>query len=76
MVNSEELIGTTEISDVIDEVSYKPPTCSLATISTEPYRRPQEEQCLTTGLVNISCAAGKSGKIWSACRQHEIEYTK
>jgi hypothetical protein len=31
--------------------------------------------CLS-GLVNLLSGAGKYGKIWSACRQHEIKYTE
>jgi hypothetical protein len=32
--------------------------------------------CLTAGLFNLVCGAGNAGKILSACRQHEIQYTK
>jgi hypothetical protein len=30
----------------------------------------------TTGQVNLLCGAGNFGKIWSACGQREIQFTK
>jgi hypothetical protein len=28
------------------------------------------------GQLNLSCGSGNLGKIWSICRQHEIQYTE
>jgi hypothetical protein len=30
----------------------------------------------TEELFNLLCGAGNFSKIWSACQQHEIQYTK
>jgi hypothetical protein len=29
-----------------------------------------------SALLNLLCGAGNFGQIWSACGQHEIQYTK
>jgi hypothetical protein len=31
---------------------------------------------ISVGPLNILCGAGNLGKIWSACVQHEIQYTE
>jgi hypothetical protein len=36
----------------------------------------QSVMCSAAGLLNLLCGAGNFGKIWPACGQHEIQYTK
>jgi len=32
--------------------------------------------CFKSGPLDLSCGTANFGKIWSACEQHEIQYTE
>jgi hypothetical protein len=42
----------------------------------QSYGQPSSKDFYTPGLLNLLCDVGNFGKISSACRQHEIQYTE